>query len=295
MAEGADQTNKVRSEPISLRDFYEKMPPAHPCEILDLVEPAKWSSGSSYLRLAQPELMLFCPSDSCQGVRTFRVFSNSIQAKVEANKSEFVTYRCSNCRQHTKIYALAFSVNEDERSGTAFKFGERPAFGPHIPSTMLELLGDQREFFLKGQVCESHGLGLGSFGYYRRVLEAQRNRIREEIIKVAKVLETPVDALATLEDALREKDFPNSVEVMKDAIPDALKINGHNPMTLLHAALSAGLHSQTDTECLEFAQAIRLVLSHLAVRLAKELHDATELRPALAKLVQDTPTKSSDE
>jgi hypothetical protein len=67
--------------------------------------------------------------------------------------------------------------------------------------------------------------------------------------------------------AKNETQFTRAVEVVKHGIPQALLVNGHNPLTLLHKALSEGLHAQTDEECLELATAIRVVLADLVERL----------------------------
>jgi len=63
-------------------------------------------------------------------------------------------------------------------------------------------------------------------------------------------------------------------------------INGHNPLTLLHSALSDGIHAKTDEECLELATSIRLVLIELADRIATALKDEAELRTAVTKLLK---------
>ena len=49
--------------------------------------------------------------------------------------------------------------------------------------------------------------------------------------------------------------------MIKDGIPESLLVDGHNPLTVLYTALSAGIHGQTDELCLERAASIRLVLA----------------------------------
>jgi hypothetical protein len=58
-------------------------------------------------------------------------------------------------------------------------------------------------------------------------------------------------------------------------------------MTLLHDNLSSGLHAKTDIDCLETAQAIRVVLAELAERLTNALKDEAELTKALDKLLNN--------
>ena len=72
---------------------------------------------------------------------------------------------------------------------------------------------------------------------------------------------------------------------MKDSIPQTLLIDGHNPLRLLHSALSDGLHDRDDSHCLEQASSIRVVLAELSERLSHALKDEAELNRALSHLL----------
>jgi hypothetical protein len=89
-----------------------------------------------------------------------------------------------------------------------------------------------------------------------------------------------------LEDARKETQFSKAIETIKPGVPQALLIDGHNPLTLLHNALSEGMHAQTDEECLELATSIRIVLTDLVERLASVLSDHVELKAAVSKLLE---------
>jgi hypothetical protein len=75
------------------------------------------------------------------------------------------------------------------------------------------------------------------------------------------------------------------LESVKDAMPETLKISGHNPLTILHKALSEGIHARTDEQCLQSAMAIRVVLVELAERIGQALKDETELQAAVTRLL----------
>jgi len=73
-----------------------------------------------------------------------------------------------------------------------------------------------------------------------------------------------------------------------DARPPACELsNGNNPLTLLHAALSEGLHAETDAQCLELAKSIRVVLADLVERMANTLKDEAELNAAVSRLLKE--------
>jgi hypothetical protein len=170
-------------------------------------------------------------------------------------------------------------------SGTALKLGEVPPFGPQVPARVISLIGPDREIFLKGRRAENHGLGIGAFAYYRRVVENQKGRIIQEMAKVAKKLEAPESDLKLFEIAATETQFSSAIDKIKTAIPSALRIDSHNPLTLLHDALSDGLHARSDEECLEYAREIRVVLTDLAERMAQVLKENSELKEAVSKLL----------
>ena len=89
-----------------------------------------------------------------------------------------------------------------------------------------------------------------------------------------------------LKAALRETKSSGAVSAVKHLMPQVLLMNGHNPLTLLAAALTEGLRAQTDEECLELARSIRVVLTDLAERLGNALEDQMELNAALTRLMQ---------
>ncbi|HMJ88563.1 MAG TPA: hypothetical protein VK530_02040 [Candidatus Acidoferrum sp.] len=158
---------------------------------------------------------------------------------------------------------------------------------------MNTLIGPDRDFFFKGRRAESQGMGIGAFGYYRRVVENQKNRIINEILKVCQRIGASSQVLRELELAKAETQFYKAVQKIKKGIPDVLKIDGHNPLLLLHSALSEGLHSQDDEQCLELATSIRVVLTELADRLDQALKDQTELKTSVSRLLKQQIEKSS--
>ncbi len=280
------QGAKEKPASMSLADFLESIPPGPFVSISDLAI-AEQSRGFWMDQLRTPDLQLHCPSDACNGTRFFRIVGER-EFPLDAKYCQYfyVTYRCSNCQKTQKTYSLGAVVDvKGSPTGRAFKFGELPPFGPQTPSRLITLIGPDRDEFLKGRRCENQALGVGAFTYYRRVVENQKNRILAEISKVAEKLGTEPGALKTLQSAMQEVRFSKALSIAKDAIPQSLLINGHNPMVLLHAALSEGVHARSDEECLEIASSVRVVLAELSERLAQALKDEAELAKALSTLM----------
>jgi hypothetical protein len=275
--------------PISVKGFLESVPPG---SWTDVPNASSWSGGNPYLTLS--DLELHCTTDSCNGVRFFQT-STTFQLTSKHAREAFISYTCRNCRKTYKTYAVRALLSEEDSSVKLYKLGEYPPFGPPSPARLISLIGAERDFFLKGRRSENQGLGIAAFAYYRRVIESQKNRILDEIIKVSEKLSTPDALIADLRLAQQETQFSTAVARIKQAIPQALLINGHNPLTLLHSALSEGLHAQTDEECLELATSIRVIMTDLAERLSQALKDEAELNTALSRLLnKKTPADSSE-
>jgi hypothetical protein len=265
--------------PGTLRHFFEMVHPGRSVLVKDIV---KLEEG--YFRFQLPWLKLHCDSPVCGGNRAF---STADRPALVPHKSNlvFVVYRCRNCLIGLKTYACSVTLEGEDDNGEVFKFGEVPHFGPPTPGRLVSLIGPERDYFLKGRRSESQGLGIAAFAYYRRVVENQKNRILDEIIKVTEKLSASFDVLADLRAAKNETQFTKSIDAITHGIPQVLLINGHNPLRLLHSALSEGLHEQTEEHCLELATSIRIVLTELAERLGTALKEETELNAAVMRLL----------
>ena len=118
------------------------------------------------------------------------------------------------------------------------------------------------------------------------VIEGQKDRIFDEVIRVSKGLSVDQVVIGELQKAKGKTQFTKAVEAVKHAIPQALLINGRNPLTLLHSALSEGIHAQTDGDCLEIATSIRVVMAEFAERMAQVMKEEAELNAAVSRLLQ---------
>lgn len=274
------QPEEPKFDPCTLAELLESVPPGTVRHVTDL---AYYHNG--VWMHSRPELQLHCSSDLCGGTRMFS-WSSGPEYSAQSEFSYFVHYTCRNCNKNVRLYAL-FGVREGASSADAFvvKVGEWPPFGPPTPSRLISMVGPDRDLFLRGRRAENQGLGIGAFSYYRRVVEEQRTRIIDEIIKVAERQGASEAVLEQLRKARDEQQFKSSVQAAADAIPKSLMIRGHNPLTLLHRALSEGLHNRSDEECLDLAASIRLVLSELSERVVVALKDEEELNQAVDRLM----------
>lgn len=267
----------------ALKNFLENTPPGTQASLA--VQMHKLSArGVMFSVTAWPDLDLYCGSDDCSGTRKFGLLA---PPEIGAGKVNdvFLKYRCKNCEESVKTFAICiFELSEGDT--ILWKYGEDPAFGPPLPASLVRFARNSADLLKKGYRCERQGLGVGAFAYYRRAVEDQKNRIFEKIIQVSRGLDASGELLEELEAAKSERRFTQGIEKIKKALPQALFISGHNPLTLLHNALSEGLHDGSDAECLEVATSIRHVLSELFERISQIEKENSGLNTAVGKLLQ---------
>lgn len=266
--------------PVLHSEFLEKAPPGSVGQITDLIITDRVGRG----RISTPDVPLFCKI--CDGQRLFYCLQPGEGVEDSSRKNVFLLYICRNCRRDNKTFAVCYWKLDKDDHWSAQKFGEQPAFGPPVPPRTISLVGPDRDAFLKGRRCENQGLGVGAFVYYRRVVENQKGRIFDEIIRVSRHLGVDEDFVSDIVAAKAETQFTKAVDAIKHAIPQSLLINGHNPLLLLHSALSQGVHNLNDEACLELAHSIRIVLVEFAERLAQAVKDEVELNEAVARLTR---------
>jgi hypothetical protein len=239
-------------------------------------------------RLATPDIQLHCGSPQCGGPRYFSHRGSTVQFGGQT-LNVFLPYACRNCNLTQKIFAICLDHDGSERSGLALKYGEWPVFGPPTSSRLLAMLGSDGDTFLKGRRAESQSLGIGAHTYYRRVVENQKNRLIDEILKVVDRSRPQQQTLEALAAAKKESQFSKAVDLLKNAIPPALLIDGHSPLGLLRTALIEGANAKTDEDCLEMAMSVRVILQEFAERTDAALKDQGELRSALSRLLDRQP------
>lgn len=270
---------------VELRVFLEE----YPLNSLQVVEHYYGRNSNSYNPYFKeaPQLRLWCADEQCQGYRRFDgEWRRSSEIGSKDVCYDFLVYTCRDCGKFKKTYCIVSWAIDEEGRGKIIKVGELPEVHIDLPSFLPTLLGDDYPFFIKGLKSEKRGLGIGAFAYYRRVVENQKGRLFAEIAKVARRLNASPEMIGALDTAAKEKQFSKAIDNVKELFPTSLLIDGHNPMKLLHKALSGGLHEQDDQACLKLAHSIRMVLQDLAIRIKEALREERELKQALSDLLQ---------
>lgn len=166
------------------------------------------------------------------------------------------------------------------------KVGQYPPWRIKIDRALAKTLGKWKSLFKKGLACEAQSYGIGAFAYYRRIIE---DIIESLLNQISDLLEGGDKAGydAKLEEAKRTHVAQKKIELVKDHLPVSLRPGGMNPLAVLHEALSSGIHSESDEECVKFAEAIRRSLTYLVEQVSRKRHKDAEYATALKTLLDE--------
>ena len=278
-----DKTDAIPVAAISWQEFFASVAPNEQ-RVVDGFSYRGTTGGEERFKAEIPVITLRCAV--CKGDRLFDSTSD-VEATTKYARHVFVYLKCRNCGKHYKVFAVQLGTKKGEKSFMALELGELPQYGIDLPDTIKSLLSNiDLDLFRKGLVAESNGLGIGAFSYYRRVLDNQRVKIIDRIISAAKALGEDEVLINELNAAKNERQFTKAVESIKHALPKFLFIEGHNPLTLLYDAVSNGVHAEADQECMESAQTIRKLLTHLLIKLDEALASDDEVKGAVTRLLK---------
>jgi hypothetical protein len=283
--------NKKKEKLIPFATFLEEYPTGTQQTVKDFYDTMTLNSRKQFKKCT-PVLRLYC--GECNGTRNFDgKWTHNDYVNLPGDvEDDFLVYTCRDCDECEKHYCLFFLPIEFG-NGEVMKIGEYPELNIKIPTSLPKLLGKDYPYFIKGLKCEKRGLGVGAYTYYRRVVENQKNRLFGEVLKVAQKLDVKKEMIQTIEKAIKEVQFSKAVDMIKDALPESLLIDGHNPFKLLHKALSIGIHNQSDEKCLELAHNIRIVLTDLSERINIVLSEKRDLQSSVSSLLKFNQEKNS--
>lgn len=217
--------------------------------------------------IPKPPISFYC--DNCASIQTYvmvneywngfeysNVSSNNISLKAN--------YLCVSCQVHRRDFFI--HISEDHQS--LKKIGQNPPWGIHGDKNIEKMLGKHKQHLTRGMICESQGYGIGAFGYYRRITEEIIDTL---ILDIEAII--PASDRATFSAAYEKvkttRQTSEKIALVKDLLPPSLEIEGMNPLGILHSSLSEGLHSNSDQECLEYAEAVRESLVYLSSQVSE--------------------------
>jgi hypothetical protein len=190
------------------------------------------------------------------------------------------SYRCVGCERDYRDFFI--HISNDLKS--IKKIGQNPPWGISGDKNIEKILGEHKQHLTRGMICESQGYGIGAFGYYRRITEEIIDTLISEIADIIPASDRAAFSVA-YEKVKMTRQTSEKIALVRDLLPASLKIEGMNPLGILHSSLSEGLHSNSDQQCLEHAEAIRLSLVYLSSQLSETRAQKAEFTTGMRKLL----------
>jgi hypothetical protein len=233
-------------------------------------------------RLRTPAVHLHC--ETCNTDRTFQLQGTRNTADVHGNvagESMAIWFRCAYCRDAKCVFLIRFS--EDRKY--LMKVGQYPPLDRSVSRQLARVLGDYEELYRKGLTCERFGYGIGAFAYYRRIIEL----IIDRLVSIVEGILSDEERIAN-QDALNgvrsSHVAEEKIRLVKDILPNSLRPDGFNPLAVMHEALSEGLHSRTDEECLLIAAQVRSAMTYLVEKVENEKLITRQFTDAMRSLLE---------
>lgn len=106
-----------------------------------------------------------------------------------------------------------------------------------------KILGESYKEFSKAVGLVSHGIGIGSFVYLRRIFENLIEEAHQEAIKIE----------SWDEENYNRSRMDGKILLLKEYLPDFLIKN-----RIIYSILSKGIHQLSENECLKYFDAVKL-------------------------------------
>jgi hypothetical protein len=165
---------------------------------------------------------------------------------ITKTRSFYLMLTCSRDRHHLMVFY--FKVY----NGKLIKVGQFPSIAD-LQSNDIEkyrkVLSKERfKDFKRGIGLVSHGVGIGSFVYLRRIFEDLIIEAHQEAVKNPDWIKENEEAYNTNGVRIIEK-----ILLLKDFLPEYLVQNRN-----IYGILSKGIHSLSEDECLEYYPVIKI-------------------------------------
>lgn len=141
---------------------------------------------------------------------------------------------------------------------------------------------ETNNWLYKAKKSLSLNFGIGSFGYFRRIIEKELLGIMGEIQQLPDSNSSGIQKL--LDQYEKNPKTYTIYENIFQYLPSSLKDLGDNPIKLLYQQTSEGLHALTEEECLDRARHIETLLEYTVRKINEEKSDIKSVKDAIRKL-----------
>lgn len=162
-----------------------------------------------------------------------------------SNKSFTIEFYCTHEHSHRIFYIFNIKNNVLQKIGQFPSIADSMELELKVYKKALEkeLNKAKSQEFAKAIGLYSHGVGIGSFVYLRRIFEAFINQAKQEAILKGSITE----------DEFNGKRMAEKIELLADYLPATLVEN-----KVLYSVVSKGIHKLSEEECMSHFNVIKM-------------------------------------
>jgi hypothetical protein len=236
--------------------------------------------------LLPKQLKMYCGHEKCEGPTWWDCSEED--AYFGSGMITQRHYTCRNCGKSIQYYQ--FIWQENEKFNIFVKVGQFPALSIEpSPELAKALAPDDAGLYKKGLINFQFGHGIAAVAYFRRVLENKINALLDLIVEAAQNDSGASELLATIEAVKESHRVEDKIDYAVKILPAHLKPGGHNPLDKLYAPLSAGLHGESDDQCLTIFADAKFVFEYLFKNLTESNEEARKYVKHLSASAKDVP------
>lgn len=203
--------------------------------------------------------------------------SNPKQWNIDIENSTFQvrkTFKCVRNSQHSLTFYINISDKTLQKIGQIPSIADLNSFG--ITKFKKILGNDLYAEFNRGIGLFSHGVGVGSFVYLRRIIE-------NFIIKPA--YDNAKQSIDWDDEEFQKLRVTERIKKLKDFLPEFLVQN-----STLYSIVSKGIHELTEEECNEYFPVLRECMEYVLTEIQAQ-KETEDKKKALAKKIGDIAGK----
>jgi hypothetical protein len=234
---------------------------------LDLKAYAKDAETSGPSLYDITPILRYCSHEKCKEERPFRrtVYQSGFRNEPGGTRYDgnitTIVYRCTHCESP---FWCSIEVSDEEWMR---KVGQLPPYDISIAPDLQNALGEDATLYKRAQICMSQSFGIAACSYLRRLLENQITPLLRLVYEASK---EEGEDVGELSEILDEKVAENKIRLANRVLPRSLEVPGDNPLELIYDKLSAGLHRQSEQECMEIATEASQVLRYVIISINDE-------------------------
>jgi len=215
-----------------------------------------------------PTIQLYCEACRLRSIWKLEDVSQPLNYETKIKSIVRLGFMCRNCgNSRVEYYVL---IEADATKGKITKIGQWPPFSREAdPAVTSGWSKADKALYRDAMTLRHSNKGIGALPYLRRIIE---NHIKDVLTLIRQAHErNPIDSFdeSTYASAEASHRFKVKLDFAKAYLPNGLTPKGSpNPIDILYALISDGLHERTEEECVDIFDRCKTAFEYVVKKLS---------------------------